>query len=106
MAKKNKLNFTIFKRLLSYWKNYKGLFFLSVTCTLILAFLSPLRPIFIGDMVSKYIENGQDASKLLTWTLIVIGILIVEGFFPIFIYLLFQSICPINYFRFTKEIDG
>ena len=68
MAKKNKLNIAVFKRLLSYWKTYKSLFFVTVTCTVLLAALSPLRPWLIGSVVQEYVyvEESQNAGKLLT----------------------------------------
>lgn len=81
MAKKSKLNLSVFKRLLSYWSSYKGLFFLAVFCTLVLASLGPFRPWLIGDIVNKYIVETKDADSLLIWTLIVIAILIIEGLF-------------------------
>ncbi|NRA13846.1 MAG: ABC transporter ATP-binding protein [Crocinitomicaceae bacterium] len=81
MAKKYKLNVAVFKRLLSYWKTYKSLFFITVACTIILAALSPLRPWLIGSVVQKYIyvEESRDADKLLTWTIVIIGMLLMEG---------------------------
>lgn len=83
MSSQSKLNLTVFKRLLSYWKNYKTLFFIAIACTLVLAFLSPARPILIGWIVNDYIsESGtQDPSALLFWTLIVVAWLIFEGLF-------------------------
>ena len=79
MAEKSKLNFEVFKRLLSYWKNYKKLFFIAVLCVLLLAVLGPTRPKIIGYMVDEYIIKSQDGDMLLFWTLIVIGILIFEA---------------------------
>ncbi|MFT5858776.1 MAG: ATP-binding cassette subfamily B multidrug efflux pump [Flavobacteriaceae bacterium] len=83
MAKKNKLNIEVFKRLLSYWKSYKRLFLIAVACTLILAVLGPTRPWLIGHMVKEYItsKNGVNESMLLTWTLIIAGWLVLESIF-------------------------
>ncbi|MBL4862327.1 MAG: ABC transporter ATP-binding protein [Crocinitomicaceae bacterium] len=81
MAKKSKLNTVVFKRLLSYWKTYKGLFFIAVFCTLILAFLGPIRPLLIGNMVDKYIVKTQNGEMLLYWTLFIVGVLAFEGLF-------------------------
>ncbi|MBL1281194.1 MAG: ABC transporter ATP-binding protein [Fluviicola sp.] len=79
MAKKSKLNFTVFMRLLSYWKSYKWLFFLSIVTTFLLAFPGPIRPMLIGHMVDEYIVSHQDESKLLLWTLLIVGLLIFEA---------------------------
>lgn len=79
MAKKNKLNIAVFKRLLSYWRTYKGLFFIAVSCTLLLAIIGPFRPWLIGEVVQKYIIETQNGEELLTWTLVILGILLLEG---------------------------
>ncbi|MDX2360117.1 MAG: ABC transporter ATP-binding protein [Crocinitomicaceae bacterium] len=79
MATKSKLNVNVFKRLLSYWKSYKGLFTVAILCTLGLAVLGPYRPYLIGQMVNDYISLNQDADMLLMWTLIIIGMLLAEG---------------------------
>lgn len=81
MEIKSKLNVNVFKRLLSYWKLYKGLFLIAIICTIILGVLGPLRPAIIGSMVNNYITKSQDASMLLVWTLIVAGMLVFEGVF-------------------------
>lgn len=84
MSQKTKLNKAVFVRLLSYWKDYKGLFFVAIFCTIALAVLSPARPILLGRMVSDYISIGddvQDKHGFLIWTLIIIGMLLMEGVF-------------------------
>ncbi|PIE87419.1 MAG: antibiotic ABC transporter ATP-binding protein [Bacteroidetes bacterium] len=81
MEKKAKLNINVFKRLLSYWKLYKGLFLIAITCTIILGFLGPVRPAILGYIVDKYIVETQNPSMLLTWILIVGGMLLFEGLF-------------------------
>ena len=79
MAKQPKLNFTVFMRLLSYWKSYKWLFFLSVVTTFLLAFPGPVRPKLIGHMVDKYIVEEQDENQLFLWTLLIVGLLVFEA---------------------------
>lgn len=81
MAEKSKLNFSVFRRLLSYWRAYKGLFFIAVACTIFLAFLGPTRPLLINYVVNEYIIVHPNAQMLLTWTLIIIGWLLFEGLF-------------------------
>ncbi|HIP32768.1 MAG TPA: ABC transporter ATP-binding protein [Crocinitomicaceae bacterium] len=79
MSKKSKLNFTVFMRLLSYWRSYKWLFFLSIVTTFLLAFPGPIRPKLIGNMVDQYIVKGEDANQLLWWTLFIVGLLVFEA---------------------------
>ena len=81
MAVKSKLNITVFKRLLSYWKTYKMLFFIAVVCTLLLAILGPIRPMFVGHMVDEYIIKDQDGRMLFIWTAFIIGLLLFESVF-------------------------
>ena len=80
MTERSSLNYTVFKRLLAYAKDYKGLFAFSVICTLILAFLGPIRPKVIGVMVSDFLGEAE-GSSLIFWTIIVVLILIFEGLF-------------------------
>ena len=80
MTDRSSLNYTVFKRLLAYAKDYKGLFAFSVMCTLILAFLGPIRPKVIGVMVSDFLGEAE-GSSLIFWTVIVVVILIFEGLF-------------------------
>ncbi len=80
MAEKSKLNMKVFLRLLSYWKSYKFLFFISILTTFLLAFPGPLRPMFVGHMVDKYMIKSQDPNMLLSWTLVILGLLIAEAF--------------------------
>lgn len=81
MATKSKLNRAVFVRLLSYWKTYKSLFFIAVLCTTILALLSPIRAVFLGQMVKNYITTDQDPNGLFFWTLIILSMLVAEGVF-------------------------
>lgn len=81
MGGKSKLNVSVFLRLLSYWKYYKGLFFIAVACTLLLAFIGPVRPKIIGWMVDQFVVQTQDVGQLLFWTLVVIGLLLIEAVF-------------------------
>lgn len=60
-------------------KSYKTLFFVAVFCTLALAVLGPLRPMLIGEMVNKYIVQGQDGELLLFWSGIVAAMLLGEA---------------------------
>jgi len=79
MEKKSKINYKVFKRLLSYWKSYKTLFFISIFTTVLLAIPGPIRPKLIGEMVDRYIIETQNPNQLLFWTLIIVGLLILEA---------------------------
>ena len=84
MSKKNKLNTRVFTRLLSYWRSYKTLFFVAVITTVLMALLGPVRPWLIGYVVQNYIKANPDSGMLLTWTLILIGMIVAEGVFQFF----------------------
>lgn len=79
MSEKASINLSIFKRLVSYMKPYRRIFIISVSCTVLLAFLGPARPMIIGRMVNKYIVESHNAEMLLFWTSIVIGMLLIEA---------------------------
>jgi ABC-type multidrug transport system fused ATPase/permease subunit len=51
-ASQNKFSFTLLKRILTYSKPYKKLFFLAVTLTLLLASLAIVRPLLINEMLN------------------------------------------------------
>jgi len=79
--KKTLLDLYILKRLFVYVKPYRLFLFLAFIFTIGLAILTPLRPSIIGDMVDKYIVKTQDSSALLFWTLVIIGMLVLEALF-------------------------
>lgn len=81
MSERSKLDFQIFKKLTSYVKPYRKLLIASFACMLVLSILSPARPALVGKMVDWYIIGTHDKGKLLMWTLILLGILVVEGIF-------------------------
>lgn len=78
-SKKNKLlNFSLFKRILSYMTPYKRQFYFALFLTLFLASISIFRPKIIGELVGNYVAN-KDKDGLLTGTLIVVVLLITEA---------------------------
>lgn len=79
--KKRLVDFYILKRLFVYAKPYKLHLFLAIIFTIGLAILTPLRPSIIGNMVDEYIVKSQDSNALLLWTLVIIGMLLVEALF-------------------------
>jgi ATP-binding cassette subfamily B protein len=68
----------LFKRIMSVSKPHNKLLFYGVMITVLLAFLSPIRPFIIGKLIGVYVKVGDEKS-LLIGTLIVIGLLIVES---------------------------
>lgn len=79
MAEKTKLNFTVFKRLLSYWRDYKLLFLVAVSCTILLSLIGIVRPALIGYTFSTHILKEPNSKLLLFWSLVIVGILIFES---------------------------
>jgi len=72
-------NLKMFGRLIRYVRPYKPLFGLAAFCVVLLSFLSPFRPYLIGTMVDRYIVNSQNAQLLLTWSIGIAGLLLLEG---------------------------
>jgi len=79
MKEKKSLNLALFGRLIRFAIPYKGYFIIAVICIVSLSVLGPLRPYFIGEMVDKYIVRSQNKSMLLFWSLVIVGILILES---------------------------
>jgi len=71
-------DFTQLKRVIRYVKPYKPWLWSSVGLTIIMAFLSPVRPLLIQYTVDHYILD-PDPGMLLNMTLIMIGILMLEA---------------------------
>jgi ATP-binding cassette subfamily B protein len=79
MSEKATINLSVFKRLIAYAKPYKAILLLAVLSTLVLSILGPTRPALIGNMVNKYIIKHQDGNMLFFWSMIIIGMLVLEG---------------------------
>ncbi len=84
MRKESKMDFNVFKRLLQFVKNYKRLMIYSFICTITLSILGPMRPKLIGQMVDKYIISTKNPEALLHWSLLILGLLVLEGVFQFF----------------------
>jgi ATP-binding cassette subfamily B multidrug efflux pump len=67
-------DFPILKRIYSYTFPYKKAFYFSVFLTLLLTFLSPLRPILVQYTIDHFVVT-PDYKGLLRYTLIMIGLL-------------------------------
>lgn len=70
----------LFKRVLKYVKPYRGTFTLTGLLTLTLGGLSPVRPILIQYTINHYVLV-PNSEMLLKMTLLMIGILFIEGIF-------------------------
>ena len=81
MSKEGKVNYSIFKRLITYAKPYKKFFFIALFCVLLIAFSSVFRPLLIANMVQDYIIEDQNPNALLFWTFAIIGMLLFEAIF-------------------------
>jgi ATP-binding cassette subfamily B multidrug efflux pump len=70
----------LIKRLLFFAKPYRKYLTIALFSVLLLSIPGPLRPLLIGRMVDKYIVETQNPSMLLWWSLILLGVMVVEGF--------------------------
>ena len=76
----------IFLRLMSFAKRYRLYFFIAASSTILLALFSVLRPYILIETVDNYIIS-RDKVGLLNYTLLMLGILLVEVFLQfMFIY--------------------
>lgn len=71
-------DFPILQRVFEFVKPYRKTFVLTLFLTIVLAFLSPVRPWLIQYTFDTHIING-DAQGLLYMTLLMIGLLIIEA---------------------------
>ncbi|RFC53736.1 ABC transporter ATP-binding protein [Brumimicrobium aurantiacum] len=83
-SKKTIFDFYILKRLFEYVRPYRKYLILAFIFTIGLAILSPLRPSIIGNMVDEYIEKDQNPDALWLWTMVIIGMLVLEAVFQFF----------------------
>lgn len=68
----------LFRRILGVSKPHITLLIYGIILTILLAFLSPLRPYIIGKLVGEYVRLSDEKS-LLFGALLVVGILIIES---------------------------
>lgn len=70
-------DFPILKRILAFTKPYKSAFVTSVVLTLLIAFLSPVRPILIQYTLDHDVATGN-FQGLINMTLIMVGLLLLQ----------------------------
>ena len=76
-TKKSFFDVTLLRRVFQYAGPYKKKFYWSVALAILLAVLTPVRPMLIQVTVNKYIANAATA-MLINLTIIQIGLLLVE----------------------------
>lgn len=81
MSQQGKIDFKIFKRLVKYVKPYRKLLIIAFLCTIFLALVTPIRPLISGYVVNEFILKSDDSSALLNWSLLLLGMLFLEGVF-------------------------
>ena len=84
MSISKRFGFSILKRLLPYSKPYRWLFIGAISITIFLAILVPTRIIIIGYMTSEYIEKSSNLPMLAKFSLLVVGMLLLESILQIF----------------------
>ncbi|MBC7946681.1 MAG: ABC transporter ATP-binding protein [Chitinophagaceae bacterium] len=77
IAKKTFFDFALLRRVFRYAAPYKNKFYLSVALAIILAVITPVRPLLIQLTVDKYIVNSL-ADMVVLVTMIQVGMLLVE----------------------------
>ncbi len=76
-------DFNLLKKVLQYSKPYKRVFALTISSTILLAVLSPLRPWLIQYTIDNYVAI-PNSEQLLKMVLLMIGILIFESIVQFF----------------------
>ncbi|MBC7873842.1 MAG: hypothetical protein H7Y01_07600 [Ferruginibacter sp.] len=76
-TKKSFFDFALLRRVFRYAAPYKKKFYLSVVLAILLAVITPVRPLLIQLTVDKYIAHSATA-MLINITLIQIGLILVE----------------------------
>lgn len=76
-TKKSFFDFALLRRVFTYATPYKKKFYLSVALAIVLAIITPIRPMLIQKTVNEYIAHSA-TTMLVNITLIQIGLLLVE----------------------------
>ena len=79
----------LFKRLLSYIKNYRFAFIIAAVSVLLLALFAAVRPIILIKIVDDYIST-KNSRQVLNFSLIMFGILLFEVIFQ-FLFIFFAN---------------
>jgi ATP-binding cassette subfamily B multidrug efflux pump len=106
MSEQSKFDVNLLKRLIGYIKPYKSVFIIALISMVLLSVLGPVRPLIIIEMINSYIvgtgvkpgtnaeiiqnfidlfiSNDDITTQLLAWTVLLIVLLIIEGFVQFF----------------------
>ena len=76
-AKKNFFDFSLLRRVFKYAGPYRKKFYLSVFLAIVLAFMTPVRPVLIQMTVDKFIAKSA-TQMLINITLIQVGLILLE----------------------------
>ena len=77
------IDFKLLKRVMTFTKPYKKVLYLSMFFSMVLSFLSPIRPFLINYAVDNYIMI-ENADQLQFICIILLGILFLEAIFQFF----------------------
>ncbi len=73
----------LFSRVLKFVAPYRMMFWLTAVLTIAAAFLAPVKPMLIGQTIDEYVVH-PDKEGLLNWTLIIVGLLVLESLLQFF----------------------
>ena len=93
------IDFNLLKRVLTFASPYKKVLFLVIIFSVLLSFLSPLRPLLINHAVDNFIILKNE-EKLRFISLVLVGILFLEAiiqFFYIYFCNMAWSTCNTRY---------
>ena len=71
-------DYSLFKRVFGFVKPHRRVFNLTVLLTILLACVSPLRPVITQITIDNYIVHG-DKQNLLNFTLLMLGLLLLQS---------------------------
>lgn len=77
-TKKRIFDLKLLRKLMVYIRPYRRVFFIALSLTVVLAGLTTARPLIIQYTVDEFVVKMQDANMLLYYTLILIGLLLLE----------------------------
>ncbi|HMU45509.1 MAG TPA: ABC transporter ATP-binding protein [Chitinophagaceae bacterium] len=77
VARKRFFDVSMLRRVFSYAAPYKKKFYFSVVLAILLALITPLRPLLIQKTVNNYIANSM-AQMVINITIIQVGLIIIE----------------------------
>jgi ATP-binding cassette subfamily B multidrug efflux pump len=77
--KKNKLNVSLLKRILSYTRPYRRFFFTALALTLMLSGFAIVRPLLINEALNNFVDDPSKISSLNTIGFLILASLLFEA---------------------------